>query len=281
MSDTNGRTHTYHAEATILEGFLRLPIEREVKPLGMVALSEKGGYRTERVKDFHLEEVLSYRSAYTQVAGNHDVKPGHGWATLTTVVVEGLNVLEVLTADRVVGQIITDHPLVGYVPHVSFLGTRFDNLRIAGHPVKVELDAHILGTKPADDGPYSLDSGVKARVAAQYDRIRKQDSLPADLEERYNSLSSTLGSREAVECSLVNQAAGSYHGQTYGHVIRVPHFGTINLAKVTVTHDDFKEGTNIPEKTTIRLTMLDLELGCAISGGVGVGTGSTNGHSHP
>ena len=62
------------------------------------------------------------------------MKPGHGWATLTTVVVDDLNVLEVLTADRVVGQIITDYPLEGYVPAVSFLGTRFDNLRIAGHP---------------------------------------------------------------------------------------------------------------------------------------------------
>jgi hypothetical protein len=90
-----------------------------------------------------------------------------------------------------------------------------------------------------------------------------------------------VGARETVECSLVNQASGGYPGLTFGNVLRIPNFGTINLAKVTVTHDDFKEGTNIPEKTTIRLTMLDLELGCAISGGVGVGTGSTNGHSHP
>lgn len=281
MSDTNGRTHTYHAEATILDGFLRLPIERQLKPLGMVSLAEEGGYRTERVEDFHLEGVLSYRSAYTQVAGNHDVKPGHGWATLTTVVVDDLNVLEVLTADRVVGQIITDYPLEGYVPAVSFLGTRFDNLRIAGHPVKLELDPHILGAKPANDGPYSLDAGVIARVSEQYGCIANHSDLPADLQERYNSFSSTLGSREAVECSLVNQAAGAYPGFSCGHVIRIPNFGTINLAKLTVTHEDFKDGTNIPEKTTIRLTMLDLELGCAISGGVGVGTGSTNGHSYP
>ena len=58
MSDTNGRTHTYHAEATILDGFLRLPIERQLKPLGMVSLAEEGGYRTERVEDFHLEGVF-------------------------------------------------------------------------------------------------------------------------------------------------------------------------------------------------------------------------------
>jgi len=58
-------------------------------------------------------------------------------------------VLDVLTADRVVGQIITEHPLVGYVPIISFLGTRFENLRIAGHPVELDLDLNILGDKPA------------------------------------------------------------------------------------------------------------------------------------
>ena len=131
--------------------------------------------------------------------------------------------------------------------------------------MKLELDPHILGAKPANDGPYSLDAGVIARVSEQYGCIANHSDLPADLQERYNSFSSTLGSREAVECSLVNQAAGAYPGFSCGHVIRIPNFGTINLAKLTVTHEDFKDGTNIPEKTTIRLTMLDLELGCAIS----------------
>lgn len=280
MSDTNGRTHTYHADAIILDGHLRLPVEKQIKPLGVLSLPERGGYRSERVENFHLDEVISYRSAYTQVAGNHDVKPGLGWATLTTVVIEDLNILEVITADRIVGQIITDSPLLGYVPSVSFLGTRFDNLRIAGHPVKLDLDPHVLGSKPADDGPYSLDPAVIARVSAQYQRIRHSD-LPADLQERYNSLSSTLGSREAVECSLVNQAAGAYPGQTFGNVIRIPHFGTVTLGKLTVTHEDFNPGTDIPEITTVRLTMLDLNLGCAIEGNVGVGTGSINGKTVP
>ena len=56
-----------------------------------------------------------------------------------------------VTADRVVGQTITEHPLVGYVPSISFLGTRFENLRIAGYPVEVEFDHGIFGPKPIDD----------------------------------------------------------------------------------------------------------------------------------
>ena len=81
------------------------------------------------------------------MAGNRDVKPGHGFSTITTAVVEDLNVLDVVTADRVVAQISTEHPLVGYVPHITFLGTRFENLRIAGHKVELDLDPDFLGQR--------------------------------------------------------------------------------------------------------------------------------------
>jgi hypothetical protein len=280
-TEIDGRTHDFNAEATILDGFLDLPVQKEIKPLGMVSLASKGGYRSERVEDFHLDEVISYRSAYTQVAGNLDVKDGRGWATLATVAVEGLNILDVLTADRIVCQIIADYPRIGYVPYISFLGTRFENLRIAGHPVHIDLDPHILGARPGDDTSYGLDSGVCARVSAQHGSICRHAELPADLRGRYNSLLSNVGAPEIVKCSLVNQASGGYPGSTFGNVIRIPHFGTVTLAQLTVVHECFKEGTNVPEKTTVRLRMIDLELGCAVAGHGGVGTGSTNGGTKP
>jgi hypothetical protein len=192
-----------------------------------------------------------------------------------------LNILDVLTADRVVGQIITEHPLVGYVPSISFLGTRFENLRIAGHPVNLDLDLHILGARSEDDAPYTTDPGLIGRVGRQYDRIGEHNDLPADLSERYNRLSSTLGSPEAVECSLVNGASGGYSGKSFGHVIDIPDFGKITLAKLTVQHEDFKHDTSVPKTTTVRLTMVDLKLGCVISGGGGLGSGSSNGGTHP
>ena len=281
MSETNGRTHTYHAEATLLEGHLTLPLVQAIKPQAFAKLREDGGYLSQRLKDYRLESVISIRSGHTQVAGNRDVKPGHGWATLVTSVVEGLNILDVLTADRVVCQISTEHPLVGYVPSVSFLGTRFENLRIAGHPVNIDLALDILGSQPANDAAYSRDRGFIDRVSAQYDNIRKHADLPPELHERYNQLSSTLGKAEAVECSLVNQANGGYPGHCFGHVINVPDFGRITLGKLTLYHEDFKTGTNIPEKTTVRLTMVDLKLGCAIAGSMAVGTGASNGGSRP
>jgi hypothetical protein len=277
MSDTTERKHLYQAEATVLAGHLRLPLAQEIEPQAATKLAEKGGYFSQRSEAYRLQSVISFRSAYSHVAGNRSHKPGEGWNTLTTTVVEGLNVLEVLTADRVVGQTITEHPLVGYVPSISFLGTHFENLRIAGHPVELDLDHEIFGPKPAGDAPYTRDSGFIGRVSAQYDRIRNHKEIHPELAERYNRLSSTLGASEAVECSLVNQAAGRYPGKSFGHVIKIPGFGTITLARLTVKHEDPHPESGVPKKTTFTLTMIDLELGCCIEGSVPVGGGSTNG----
>jgi hypothetical protein len=280
-SETNPRTHGYHAEATVIEGHLRLPLTQEIKPQAFAKLPEEGGYIAQRAETYRLESVISFTSAHTQVAGNPDVKPGHGWATLATTVVEGLNILDVLTADRVVGQISTEHPLRGYVPSISFLGTRFENLRIAGHPVELDLHLGIFGHKPENDAPYTTDSSLLGRVSGQYNHILGQQDLPADLREGYNRLSSNLGSPEAVECSLVNRATGGYPGPCFGHVITIPNFGKITLAKLRLEHEDFQEEKGPPERTTVRLTMIQLELGCAIAGHAAVAACSTNGKTRP
>jgi len=225
--------------------------------------------------------VLSYRSAYTQVAGNRSLKPGQGWSTLTTSVVEGLNVLDVVTADRVVGQMITEHPIDGYVPSVNFLGTRFENLRIAGHPVALDVNLNLLGARPANDAFYSNDPGVVERVGAQHKNILAHGDLPDDLRERYNRLSSSIRGVGSFECSLVNQATGSLPGRSFGHIIVIPDFGKVVLGKLTVSSEEAKPGTQTPRKTTIKLVMIDMELGCAIDGGIGVVGGDTNGGTVP
>jgi hypothetical protein len=281
MSETNGRTHHYFAEASVLSGHLELPLEQHIKPQAYTKLNPEGGYLAQQAENYRLESVISFRSAHTQVSGNRDVKPGHGWATLSTTSIEKLNVLDVLTADLVVGQIMTEHPLVGYVPHISFLGTRFENLRIAGHPVDLHLDMDVLGAKPDGDAPYTLDAGVQSRVSAQYKEVLGSADLPAEVGERYNRLASDLGKPETVDCSLVQKTAGGFPGHCFGHVIRVPNFGTITLARLHLKHEDFVTGTSIPKKTTLHLTMLDLKLGCAIAGNSKLGTLSNNGATEP
>ncbi len=284
--EINGRTHEFHADATVISGNLHLPLEQTIEPQAQSHLYAQGGYLAQYSDVYRVEGALSFQRAYTQVAGNASLKPNHGWSTLTTTVVEGLNVLEILTADRVVGQIMTEHPQEGYVPHISFLGTRFENLRVAGHPVHVEMDLNILGAKPDGDLSYAAHQPVVERVARQYSRIREREDLPAEMRDEYNRLSSILGAREAVECSLVNHVSGSFPGLSFGNVLKIPDFGTVELAKLIIKHEKFdptraKQDPNVPEVTSVTLTMIDLKLGCAIEGNTPIGTGTSNGVTKP
>jgi hypothetical protein len=281
MPDTSPREHLYYAESIALTGSLQLPLVQEIRAHSSLKLPEKGGYFSQHSDAYRLAGVLSYKSSYTQVAGNSDVKEGHGWSTLSTSVIEGLNVLDIVTADRVVAQLTTDHPLVGYVPSITFLGTRFENLRIGGHPVKLELDLNLFGAKPADDRAYTSDTGFIKRVASQYEGIRAHQNLPAELRQRYNQLPTTSDRQESIDCSLVNHADGSYPGQSFGHVIDVPNFGKIHLACVRLEQSDFDPKTGAPKKTLIKLTMLDLHMGCLAAGDIGAGGLTNNGGTRP
>jgi hypothetical protein len=277
MSEEMKRRHVYHAEAISLEGHLRLPFAQQIHPHNHVSLNEGGGYLSSHTENFRFGGVVSYKSAYTQVGGNLDDKPGHGWNTLATSVLEGLNVMDVVTVDRIVSQISTDHPPEGFVPTVTFLGTRFENLRIAGHPVKLDFDPNILGPKPANDAPYTSDPAFLDRVTRQYERIRGQKNLPAEIAGRYNQLPSSSANRESIECSLVNQAEGSYPGQSFGHVIDVPHFGKIYLATLRLDQSDPDPKSGTPRKTLISLSMIRMQMGCTGSGDTTGGTTKTNG----
>jgi hypothetical protein len=281
MADCPDRYHIYHAEAEALSGNLTLPLIQEVKPPTFVKLNERGGYLSQHVENYRLGGVVSFRSAYTQVGGNPDVKADHGWNTLTTSVLEGLNVLDIVTADRIVAQISTDHPCVGYVPTVTFLGTRFENLRIAGHEVKLSLDLDMLGPKPKDDKPYSSDRDFIKRVSAQRDHIQSLKNIPSDISSRYNRLPAISAKQGSITCSLVNQAEGGFPGRSFGHAIDVPNFGKIYLGNLTIEQSDFDTPTGAPRKTTISLTMIEMVMGCVGGGTLGGGSGKTNGMTNP
>jgi len=278
----NGRTHNFNAEAAVLCGKLQLPFVHVIEPQSYTTLPAEGGCFANRQEIYRLDGFMHFSAGYTHVAGSLSPKPNHGWTTLVTTVIEGLNVEEIVTADRIVGQIITEHPLEGYVPRINFLGTRFENLRIAGFPVQLEIDLNLLSGKPANDAPYTEDAGVLARIKGHLDRVGEHKELPADLRERYNRLVSAHGpAMEEIECSLVKSVSGTFPGTSHGNVISIPDFGSIVLAKVIVKHEDYKRGTNIPRKTTVELTMIDFHLGCPADGTMGAGVGSGGGSSVP
>ena len=147
-SETEKVWHEYHAEANVLSGHLKQPVNREIYRQAAVGLDDlRGGHFFQRAEHYSLEGLISFKSGYSHVSGNRSLK-NHGWVTLATSVLEGLNVLDVVTADRMVAQISTEHPLDnGRTPHVTFLGTHFENLRVGGYKVEVELDLGICGDR--------------------------------------------------------------------------------------------------------------------------------------
>jgi len=279
--------HQYYAEATALFGEFLLPLKQKITPQLFVELPPEGGYLNQRSCGYRVESVLSYASAYTQVGGNPEVKPDRGLNTLVTAVVEGLNVLDVVTADRVVAQISTEHPKRGggYIPRVNFLGTRFENLRIAGRKIEPRLNLDLFEDKPANDARYTQSPSFVKAVLDQHGTIRQRHSgyeNPIDgLLERFNLVPENFGNtppdEEVVEFSLVDAVSDYDEKHCFGHVIRVPHFGTIYLATLKLTHSKCPVDDGYGTKTLLELTMLDIQMGCTATGQVKGPSTKTNG----
>jgi hypothetical protein len=285
----DGRTHEYHAEAKALHGELHRPFKQVITPQALAQLHPSGGYLDQDAEAFGAERAITYDSAYTHVSGSLETKDGGGWCTLSTCALVNLNILEVVTADRIVAQVYTEHPLKGYVPRISFLATRFENLRIGGHKVDLALDRHVLGPKPEGDAGYSRDAKLLESMRGHSGRILRYDGLPEAARGRYNEVPRKIAGKdeegkptetEILECSLVTSSACDYPGIYCGHVIHIPDVGDIYLATVKVTCEDFNE-KGIPKKTTVELKMVEAKLGCAITGDANSGVAITNGATKP
>jgi hypothetical protein len=200
---------------------------------------------------------------------------------VATSIVEGLNVLDVLTADRIVARISIEHPAEGYVPSVTLDGTLFENLRINGTLIDLDVDLNLLGARPSDDTSYLIAPGFRQRVQSQYDTIHGQPGVPTEILARYNQLPSGQGDQELIECSLVRHVQGSPSGRSFGHVIVVPNFGKVYLATLRAEHSDLNPATTTPQKTQLNLKMLELHLGSPATGQAHVSSLVVNGGTQP
>ncbi|MGA7398464.1 MAG: choice-of-anchor P family protein [Candidatus Sulfotelmatobacter sp.] len=271
----------YDAEAYVFSAELEQPIRRVIEKEAFVELPESGGYRFKPAEPLRVEGIVSHRGGYTQVAGHRGCH-GRGSTTLATAALEDVNVLDVLTADRVVAQITTEHPDDGSVPSVSFLGTRFENLRIGGEKIELEPHLDILGPKPDDDESYFNDGGVFSRIAHQYANIKRIAGLPKWASDQFNWDPAKAQRLNEINCSLVNGVSGS-PGKTFGHVIELPHFGKIFLGELTVKREPANDGPRLEPseaeeyKYRFQLTMIRVELDCPACGRIRFVTMDSNG----
>jgi hypothetical protein len=194
----------------------------------------------------------------------------------------------VVTADRVVAQISTEHPREGYTPRVSFVGTQFENLRIGGCLIEPVLN---LGVCDQDDeGEYPKQPCIEnpaflKKVGELHQDMRSEQEGASDpargrcldwLEERYplphsdpSREETRVKERGVVLCSLVQKIQGYCPEKPFGHVLVIPEFGKVFLGELLLDHNSF------------HLIMLRLELGSPIKAVITGGDTRTNGSTYP
>jgi hypothetical protein len=274
--------HYYHANADAFGGRLERPFEEVLPVLAPSSLPVVGGYHSARHEDFRLGELFSIKTAYTQVAGSRSPRTG-SFNTIVTSVIEGLNVGNVVFADRVAVQISTAHPAVGYHPKVSFIGTEFRGLRIGG--CKLEPTLNLGVCDDGDPRKYPTRSCFYNEQLRAFARQQSEDLLEFSdgqlkepeqhfkwLEAHTNGGPNTpdrIAERGNILCSMVEKIEvvddANCPGTTAGHVIDIPEFGVIYLAELIVDHGSFD------------LTMLRFELGCPATAKAGGPHGGANG----
>ena len=289
--------HEYHAEAHVLSGELQRPVQQKIEKHAPVSLKgRRGGHITRAVEDVSIEGLITVKKGFSRVSGSQSVKH-NGWVTLSTSILEGLNVFEIVTADRVVAQLSTDHldDRKSHVPRVTFLGSQFNGLRLSGFPLNLEFDLGICGEKPADDRAYLEESTFLKRIREQAAAIASTKDLPVAVKEQYDKRLATIdelishgslngdGKATSVSCSLVKSIdirnipiPGL---RAIGNLLLVPEFGVVSLAELEVGVEpvpDFPKPSNY-----FTLKMFDIQLGCVGHGTLDGGGGNVNGTHKP
>jgi hypothetical protein len=286
-------SHEYHADAHVLSGQLHRPIEQKIERQAPVTIKDRrGGHLTRFTEAISIEGLIAFGKGETRVSGSRSLK-NNGWVTLSTSILEELNVFEVITAERVVSQVSTDHPYDnGHFPSVSFLGTQFRDLRVSGFEVALTLNLGFCGPKPAGDQSYFQDGAFLSAVQTQTSTIANKPGLPKALKDEYdqkltyiNSLISSTNAAEHVHapitCSLV-QSIGKIPipgVEAFGHILVIPEFGTVALGEIEIGERQYDPS----ERPCVyfELSALRMKLGCVGDGTTQTATAAANGRHYP
>jgi hypothetical protein len=257
------RTFHYHANSHVLSANFTRPLPHVVEVQGASSLPTIGGHGKGRVEDFRFEHFLSVKRGYTHVSGTPTEFEGKThFTTLVTAVAEGVNILDVVTADRIVARLASNHTLDDEdykEPHFTLVGSRFENLHIAGCKVEVPLDIDLfekIHTFEAARNEFKTNADFR-RMAE--DPFEGGDKLP-EQPEHGAILCSIIDVKKMKECPGVRRK---------GHSFIIPKFGKLFLGEVLLEHS---------RRT---LTMVRFELGSPVSGSGTVVQLDSNGSPYP
>ena len=256
----------FHADAYAASGVITSPTPHSIEVQAASTLPVTGGTSTSRVENFAYEgqngKVLTFSSGYTQILGYYN-DAEKAWLTSVTATVENLNILDVVTADKIVARVSSKHTGDGE-PSILLVGSHFENLIIAGHPVNLNLATDAIDRCDTYSGMANAYRGDD-QFRALFGRL----SLPG-LGAGPASKTIPMSKDGMIGCTLVDgiQCPTSTQIGQLNTVITIPQFGVIHLAELLIQADER------------RLTMLRVELGTPPSGTISAGGGGSNGRGY-
>jgi hypothetical protein len=260
----SGRTFLYHAHGLALGGAITQPFKAEIESHAATSLPIFGGFASAKMENYRLREIVSYRSAHSYVSG---IQLEDGAHTVASSTIEGLNILDMITADSITGRLSSKDTGTGQ-PEIVTLGSSFVNLKIAGQPVQVDLDNDLFTVHPTYEkllGHFDP-QGKQGKGGAKGKKARYAWGLTSDQPspqlEKGMLIPTGAGWHHAngvLHTSLVKQVrpVGSNNSAEelpYAYAIQIPHVGRVYLGELFVCAD------------IKRLTMLRVELGSPLVG---------------
>jgi hypothetical protein len=245
-------------------GTLTTPFQEIIHTQASSHLADFGGYGTAHSENFSHRNILRFDRARTEVTGSQTHPDGPTYSTLVKATVEGLNIMGMITADCVVANLVST-----YVhgpdaePAVNLIGSRFENLKIAGIPVKVSLNLDVLDKyrhhKKLKDA-YKTDKTVRD-LFGDDDLRKRHATAPAEVKEFLDAPPSEKKGAEMPHSegvsvlSIVRKLEPEGNAfECFGHVIHIEGFGTIRLGEVRICNK------------TRELTMVQVRFGCPVKG---------------
>jgi|GEM_PF-1584306 len=248
----------YHTEAVGISGHISLPVQDTIPLQASIASAIGPGYGKVRVENFRHLDYLEVGSVESHVVSSYsDKDKAHG--TLSSVVIDDLHTLHVVTCDRLMTRLTSKHDKDAQGSFILH-GTHFDNLRVAGHRMDLDLAVGLfseLSTWDKLNAAYENDASIRKELDALALFPKKGNKLPT-----HNGL---------FACTLARIPKKLPHGVSHApeHGIYVPHFGTIYPAHYYIT------------ATSRRLHMLHIDLGCSVEGCNSYGSSGANGSPLP
>ena len=235
----------FRAQAHAFSGEIHHPFWYPIKAKAATSLPTIGGLATARHGSFHCHDLASFSKAHSHVSGREISK--NVYVTHATTTIENLSIEGVLTADRIVGHVSSTYSSEHPEGLILTEGSRFENLKIAGHRVEVKLRHGFL------------------EECERFENLRKQIELEqkAGKRAKVNDGVAVFTLVERIETDL------PFVPKDGGYVFEVPNFGQVTVAEI------------FAEPAARTLTMLHLELGSPQTADLTVTEDGTNGKPPP